>query len=340
MLPLSDAAPLGTAERQSLRPLERDEAMKTKSVWPVWIGLGLVLGACDPANNGSGDDSGVTPAGSSEGGGTTETQDPTEPGPGGTGQVDTGEQGSSGDEGSTSDGNCNFLCPPDGGPGTHECDMFAQDCLPGEKCMPWANDGGNAWNATRCSPISENPGQPGDECSVEGSGVSGLDDCDIGSMCWDVDPETNMGTCVAMCAGDEANPVCEDPSTACVNVNDGAIVLCLPSCDPLLQDCPEGQACYGINEVFTCVPDASGEMGVYGDPCEYINVCDPGLFCANADAVPGCVGSLGCCSEFCDLENEAGNAQCSGAAGGQECVAWTEDPSPGFEAVGACVIPA
>ena len=44
--------------------------------------------------------------------------------------------------------------------------------------------------------------------------------------------------------------------------------------------------CYprGINEVFTCVPDASGEMGVYGDPCEYINVCDPGLFCASAES--------------------------------------------------------
>jgi hypothetical protein len=231
-------------------------------------------------------------------------------------------------------------CTPDGGGVTFECDVIAQDCPLGEKCMPWANDGGNAWNATRCSPVAENPGQPGDECTVDGTGVSGVDDCDLGSMCWNVDPETNIGTCVSMCSGDEASPVCEDPGTACVNVNDGAIVLCLPSCDPLLQDCPEGQACYGIDDAFSCVPDASGELGLYGDACEFINVCDPGLFCASAEAVPSCTGSLGCCSEFCDLGNEAGNAQCSGAAGGQECVAWSEDPLPGFEAVGACVIPA
>jgi hypothetical protein len=313
--------------------------MKTKSVWPMMIGLGLVLGACDPSK-GDGSEEGVTPPGESSESG-AETSEPVDPSFGGSGQAETGEQGTSGEAGeSTTDGACNFLCPLDNGPETHECDMFTQDCLPGEKCMPWANDGGNSWNATRCSPISENPGQPGDECTVEGSGVSGLDDCDIGSMCWDVDPETNIGTCQAMCTGDSANPLCEDPGTACVNVNDGAIVLCLPACDPLLQDCAEGQACYGIDDVFTCVPDASGEMGVYGDPCEYINVCDPGLFCANADAVPGCGASLGCCSEFCDLEDEAGDAQCSGAGGGQACVPWSENPSPGLEAVGACVIPA
>ena len=303
------------------------------------IGLGLVLGACEPAA-GDGNESSVVPSGSSEGGNETETEGLPDPPPGGSGPVDPGEPTTTGEEDTGTDSACNFLCPLDNGDQFFECDIFAQDCDPGEKCMPWANDGGSSWNATRCSPIAENPGQPGDECTVEGSGVSGLDDCDLGSMCWDVDPETNIGTCVAMCSGDEASPVCEDPSTACVNVNDGAIVLCLPACDPLLQDCPEGQACYGIDDAFTCVPDASGEMGLYGDACEYINVCDPGLFCASAEVVPSCTGSLGCCSEFCDLEDESGNAQCSGAAGGQECVAWSENPSPGFEAVGACVIPA
>jgi hypothetical protein len=313
--------------------------MKTKSVWPMLLGMGLLLGACDPPK-GDGNESAVAPSGGSESG---ESGGPVDPSPGGTGQAEGGEQSggsTTASEAESDSGACNFLCPPDGGPMTHECDMFAQDCPEGEKCMPWANDGGNSWNATRCSPLDDNPNQPGDECSVEGSGVSGLDDCDLGSMCWDVDPETNLGTCVAMCTGDEANPVCEDPSTACVNVNDGAIVLCLPACDPLLQDCPEGQACYGIDDVFTCVPDASGETGLYGDPCEFINVCDPGLFCANAETVPGCTGSLGCCSEFCDLESAEGDAQCSGVAGGQACVPWSEDPQPGLESVGACVIPA
>lgn len=207
--------------------------------------------------------------------------------------------------------------------------------------MPWSNNGDGIWNATRCSPIDDNPAQPGDECSVEGSGVSGIDNCEGGSMCWDVDGETNTGTCAAMCTGDESNPLCEDPDTTCVNVNDGAIVLCLPQCDPLLQDCDEGQACYGVGENdYTCVPDASGEMGAYGDSCGIIlNACDPGLYCAAAATVPNCQGTEGCCSEFCDLDSPDGNDQCSGVLEGQECVALTADPQPGFEAVGGCAIP-
>ncbi|MCX4242327.1 ribulose phosphate epimerase [Paraliomyxa miuraensis] len=238
-----------------------------------------------------------------------------------------------------------FLVEPDGGGVSFECDIFAQDCPPGEKCMPWANDGGSAWNATRCSPIAMNPGQPGDECTVEGSGTSGIDDCDLGSMCWDVDPETNVGTCVAMCTGDESNPICEDPDTSCAIANDGAIVLCLPNCDPILQDCAEGQACYPIQDAWSCAPDASGESGVYGDPCEFINVCDPGLICLGAGAVPpgeACEGAAGCCTEVCDLTDPTGDAQCSGQAGGQTCQPWYEEGSapPGYEDVGACALPA
>ena len=73
------------------------------------------------------------------------------------------------------------------------CSTFAQDCPPGFKCMPWASDGGNSWNATRCVPIAPDPNAPGEPCTVEGSGVSGLDDCDGTSMCWDVDPDTLEG---------------------------------------------------------------------------------------------------------------------------------------------------
>jgi hypothetical protein len=235
--------------------------------------------------------------------------------------------------------------PPDDGFG-FECDLFTQNCPPGEKCMPWANDGGNSWNATRCSPIADDPGSPGDVCMVEGSGTSGIDDCELGAMCWDVDPKTNIGTCVAMCTGDEANPICEDPDTACVITGDGAIVPCLPICDPIQQDCLEGEACYPITDYWFCAPDASGDdLGAYGDPCEYINVCDPGLICLSAETVPAgeaCEGAAGCCTEVCDLLDRTGDAQCTGAAGGQVCTAWYEEGSapPGYEDVGACSLPA
>jgi hypothetical protein len=223
-----------------------------------------------------------------------------------------------------------------------ECDVYAQDCPVGEKCMPWANDGGDQWNATRCSPIDDDPGQPGEECTVEGSGTSGIDDCDLGAMCWDVDPATNMGTCVAMCMGDEENPTCEDRNTTCEISNDGVLVLCLPTCDPLAQSCPEGEACYPSQDAWVCRPDGSGEMGGYGDPCEAIDGCDPGLVCLASEVVPPgqpCEGEAGCCTEVCDLTDAAGDAQCTGAPGGQTCQAWYDDPPPGYENVGVCALP-
>ncbi len=315
--------------------------MNNKILWSVAMSAGLALSAC-----GTKDDTGGTGVMTSMT--TAETGDPSDTGNLTTGVMTSGMSGQEtgpGDSGSDTapmTSGVGFIEDPDGGGVSFECDIFAQDCPEGEKCMPWAADGGGAWNATRCSPIAENPGQAGDECTVEGSGTSGVDDCDIGTMCWDVDPETNSGTCVDMCTGDESNPVCEDPDTFCTIANDGAIVLCLPACDPILQDCPDGQACYPINDGFACAPDASGEMGVYGDPCEFINVCDPGLFCVNPEVVPGCAGAIGCCSEACDLSDPGGSAQCSGEAGGQECVAWYEEGNepPGYEDVGVCAIPA
>lgn len=286
----------------------------------------LWLAGCDQGGKGAPiEDEGSQPEASSDTG-----EDP-----GATSMAGTGSTSSDEDEG----GSTFIVEPPDPIPG---CDVWAQDCPVGEKCMPWANDGGNSWNALKCVEIDDNPGEPGDPCHVEGGGVSGIDDCAIGSMCWDVDPETSEGVCVAMCTGDQAAPICEDPSTSCIIVNDGVLNLCLPDCDPLLQDCEDGQACYPVNGTFTCAPDASGpELGVFGDPCEFINACDAGLFCANASAVPGCGGSAGCCSDFCDLDADFPEDDCSGAAEGQECLPFFDegDAPPGAEAFGACALP-
>jgi hypothetical protein len=207
--------------------------------------------------------------------------------------------------------------------------------------MPWANDGGSSWNATKCTPVDENPGQVGDGCTVEGSGVSGIDTCDVAMMCYYVDPETNMGTCVAFCGGSMDNPIC-DPGFVCTIVNDGVLILCRPECDPILQDCEiPNTACLPANgtDEFTCIIDASGDLGMAGDPCEFINACDPGLFCADATVVPNCQAA-GCCSEFCDLTVPDPNTQCTQA--GQECIPWHEAgmAPPGLEHVGACAIPA
>ncbi len=250
------------------------------------------------------------------------TSTPTSDGP------DTGESG-----GSTGD----FIIKPDGGGISNECDIWKQDCPEGQKCMPWAADGGSSWNATKCSPLNASPKQIGDECTAEGSGVSGLDDCDIGSMCWFLDAE-NKGTCVEMCTGTPDAQMCSGDKV-CDESNEGVIIVCLDTCDPLAQSCPDEQICFfdGV-DTFICDFDASGEEGQYGDPCAFINVCDYGLFCANQAAVPDCASADGCCSEFCNVMEPN---TCTGAPM-QECVPWYEDgvePPPGQENIGACAIP-
>jgi hypothetical protein len=235
-----------------------------------------------------------------------------------------------------------FVNAPDGGLGGVECDVWSQDCPDGEKCAPWANDGGNSWNATRCVPVAPDPKQPGDPCTTDGSDVSGNDDCQLGAMCFAVNPESNSGICVSFCEGSAQNPVCSDANQQCNISNDGVLVLCLNTCDPILQDCASGDqplGCYPVNDDFLCWPDFSFDLGAVGDPCEYFNVCDVGLYCAAASAVPNCIAGTGCCTEFCDVTDP--QATCSGAAGGAECVPWWAEGAapPGSEHVGGCLIP-
>ena len=224
----------------------------------------VLLLACGPVVGNTGSDGGETAGSSSDGGGssptpttngevsTDPTQDPTQattidPDP--TIDPDTGS--SSSDTATTAifidtDTSCFAHC-------TYECDLWTQDgCAEGDKCMPWANDGGSAWNAKRCSPVAENPGQPGDPCTVEGSGVSGIDSCDVGVMCWNVDAETNTGTCVAMCTGSEADPSCAGACDRCMIANDAVLILCLPLCHPAGDDCGDDEVCAVIDEVFQC----------------------------------------------------------------------------------------
>ncbi|MCR9159699.1 MAG: ribulose phosphate epimerase [Nannocystaceae bacterium] len=296
----------------------------------------------DPMSSASGDggetgESGEDPTGNESSNpdpsGTTDAPDPSgttdAPDPTGDPDTDTSDD--------TDDPTQGFIEDPDGGGVAVECDVWEDDCPDGEKCMPWANDGGNSWNATRCSPLDENPGQIGDSCMVEGSGVSGIDSCDSRSMCYYVDSETNEGVCVGFCDGSPQAPTC-DTGFICTIVNDGVLTLCRAECDPILQDCEGSAACLPATgaEGFTCIIDASGEDGGgIGDPCEFINACDPGNYCANAAVVPDCAGATGCCSEFCDLDDP----MCTPAE--QECIPWFEEGAtpPGYESVGACAIP-
>jgi hypothetical protein len=316
--------------------------------WTVALGCVGCVGSLKPELEDGGQEGPQDPTSTTGGLDPEDTDDVEDPSASESPSVESSGRDEASDEadedGETTDG-CAFIDCDDptetcGGSGVAcECDVWAQDCPVGEKCAPWANDGGSSWNATRCVSIDDNPGEPGDPCQAEGSGVTGLDDCNASSMCWDVD-ETGLGTCVAFCSGNEASPVCESTEASCVIANDGVLILCLPNCDPLMSDCGDGSACYPTETAFVCVFDASLEEGAYADACEYTNVCDPGLWCAPAETVPGCETPR-CCTPFCDLSEPDPDGSCPGAAGGQECVPWYEEGQvpPGYEDIGTCAIP-
>jgi hypothetical protein len=227
-----------------------------------------------------------------------------------------------------------FLCKDDA-PTDARCDVFAQDCPEGQKCAAVIADGGGAWNDSRCVPVT-GTGVAGDPCTVQNV-ADGLDSCAEGFMCWYVDMDGN-GTCVAQCTGTPDTPICPDNGW-CTISNDGVLNLCYLACDPLLQDCPAATACYPINDSFLCAPDASGDTGKVNDPCEFVNVCQKGLLCAEQKSVgAGCLlGSPGCCTPYCPFPD----GPCPNPD--QQCIQWFDPaalpPNDPRLAIGFCGVP-
>ena len=315
----------------------------------VAIGAAVVLLGCvDRKVAGSGTSGGAeTGSGSGVSGSGGSSQGPEPTGGGATGGTSGGTSGetsvgtgSDTTGGTTVDAGCSggdFVIHPDVGGSVIECDVYQQNCGPCGKCVAWAEGGGGAWNATKCVQVTGDR-QPGESCMVEGSGVSGIDDCEKGAMCWDVNGE-GIGTCVALCTGAPDAPVCEG-NTYCAISSEGVLNLCLPKCDPLLQDCDGTDLCIPAADRFKCVLDGSGDMGKVNDPCEFANSCDKGLLCLNTSAASSaCMQDfIGCCQPFCDFSMMEA---CPNPD--QECVQWY-DPMmpipPGDEDVGVCAIPA
>jgi hypothetical protein len=172
---------------------------------------------------------------------------------------------------------------------------------------------------------------------TDGSGVSGNDTCELGNMCWNADPDTGIGTCIAFCTGSPDAASCP-AGTNCVIVNNGVLAICLPDCDPLAQDCEEaGDLCIPDpnGEGYVCVLNASGDMAPYGTPCNYANSCNAGLICVDPAGVPEpeCASASGCCSPMCSI---AAGDPCPGA--GQTCEPVFDPQPPGYEDVGVCTI--
>lgn len=227
---------------------------------------------------------------------------------------------------------CTFVCDDTGDPPTH-CDPYSQDCPEGQKCT-YTPD----LQSARCVDVAPRPHPPGEPCT-QGDEV-GLDDCDVGGICWYVDAETGVGECVGICQGSrDTELTCAAEGTTCWYGCQTCIGMCFPDCDPLDADaCGPGQVCVlSYADVFFCAIDASGAGGGHGDPCDFLNGCDPGHACVALDSVPECtdIGQGGCCAALCDLNTPA----CPDADLGVVCHQYAETPKPGYEHVGVCTLP-
>ena len=300
-----------------------------RSVACVGVWLGLMTLGCSPGRL---IDTSSTDASGSE----TDETDPTQ----GSASTDPSEDSSSNTDPSEttttattetspdSDTVTTFL--PDDDVPAQECSAWLQDCPEGEKCVPYSS-GNGSWEGEKCVLVL-GEGLPGDPCTYDGW-LEATDDCGPDSMCLSADiSQSGMGSCVGFCAGTPDEPECPEGS-ACTICGDYCPPLCIPNCNPLLQDCGEGQACYWTNGDFNCIFTTQDIPP--GQPCGFVNDCEEGNFCAAAEVFPACDGAA-CCSPFCDLE--LGDEQCA-AVPGTMCLAFFEQGAapPGLENVGVCI---
>lgn len=202
-----------------------------------------------------------------------------------------------------------YLIVPDAGTACgvgSSCDPWAQDCSEGEKCVPWVADGSGDIDGpclgTRCSSVDPDAVGPGQPCTAVEGPWSGVDDCELGSFCWDVDPATQTGSCSAPCNGNEANPLCPDDD-ACLIV-EHILIACVPSCAALEPDCAGDWVCAtGDEGPSYCVPGASlGVATGQATPCNRHVGCGDGFACVAAGDVADCTEPGSCCTAVCDLD--------------------------------------
>lgn len=249
-----------------------------------------------------------------------------------TGETEVGETSETGTETTeTTSTSGSFYAGPDVDFGdVSECDIWSQDCPEGEKCVPYSSDGGS-FDANKCVPVLGD-GQPGDACNYAGV-IDSTDDCGVDSFCFYAPFTGGAGECLAFCGGTPEDPVCDgDAPATCVVDFEGTVTLCVPNCDPLGQDCGDGDTCVFSDSLadFLCAPSTENATG---EPCEFTTSCANGSFCAPVNVTPDC-GGEGCCADFCDL-NEGACSQ-----DGTVCVPFFEEGTApeGHENLGACIL--
>ena len=252
----------------------------------------------------------------------------------GDGTVDEGETC---DDGNNDDGDgCSATCMTEAG---SMCNPLLQDCPEGQKCTASNANMGDFWNINICIDLlgEKTLGEPCDVLSTELG--SGDDDCGVGLICLQFDnSDGTNGICTAFCDGEM---MCPGQKDICVPANDGVLPVCLNTCDPLIQDCPFKQGCYGDKEgeIFLCFKPDAQSGGMDNDECAFDNACLAGFQCLPPAVVAACDPDFeGCCNPFCALDGD--NSECDDG-NGEVCTPFfgMDNMVPPWENVGICTLP-
>lgn len=245
----------------------------------------------------------------------------------------TGSSAAGSSSGDQTSGPGAFLGEPDV-PMDDSCDPHAEmPCPEGQKCSASSKNSG--WGifagGPSCFPILGDLPK-GASCDLGVEPSDGLDDCAANMVCvdWTLGPN---GVCREFCDPvlNYLGPqICSDATEFCYSpgCQDCVLGVCIPTCDPLLANCPAGEACIrGYNDNnggFACAP-FPGDLPGVGESCDRTYVCAPQAACMRSDNVtsPACADTETCCTAYCDLN--APNT-CPGKAMGEMCQPYFPEP--------------
>ena len=181
------------------------------------------------------------------------------------------------------------------------CDMIAQDCDEGFKCVAVPTGRGQGGFETACVPAADGIGVAGEPCVMDPTDWS--DTCDADHVCWNSEPSLGSGqlegTCHPLC-NEQAS--CEGAGQLCGVFNDAMIAVCLFECTPGQDACPEDHSCnyiFGAEEGYACLLGGEDPQGM---DCTNIADCPAGYHCLDSEFLLECE-SEACCTSYCDPED-------------------------------------
>jgi len=197
------------------------------------------------------------------------------------------------------------------------CDIVKQDCPSGQKCVPKVKGADQTVVGSTC--VTNGTIAEGQPCATNDSNSSLLNDnCVAGTMCDDTGPNVQT-VCRKFC---NKTTACSTAGQQCAAAYTDSWGLCLTSCTPFGNDCPQGNDCSPAFDAISTTPDS----GVF--TCK---LTGSGTAYSHCESNPDCGANLGCdfdhgwCVPVCD--NTHACAQPPNDGGTVSCLSYANLPT-------------